>query len=177
MVITYPDGETVDLLFDRRLHSYKVEDEIVPSATKVLDIISKPALVPWALKVGVGWLEKNIFHDEKSSSKKTNVYKSQMGLDAIIKGVKSAYRQKSHSALNIGSITHDWVEGAINWKLNGGEIPKLPTQEEALNSIDAFKLWVGENNVEWISSEEKLYNRKYKYAGTVDARANIIGDY
>ena len=177
MVITYPDGETVDLLFDRRLHSYKVEDEIVPSATKVLDVISKPALVPWALKVGVGWLERNIFHDEKSSSKKTNVYKSQMGMDSIIKGIKSAYRQKSHSALNIGTITHDWVEDAINWKLNGGEIPKLPTQEEALNSIDAFKSWVGENNVEWISSEEKLYNRKYKYAGTVDARANINGEY
>ena len=177
MVITYPDGETVDLLFDRRLHSYKIEDEIVPSATKVLDVISKPALVPWALKVGVGWLENNIFHDEESSSQKTNVYKSQMGLDAIIKGIKSAYRKKSHSALNIGSVTHDWVEDAINWKLNGGEIPKLPTQEEALNSIDAFKSWVGENNVEWISSEEKLYNRKYKYAGTVDARANINGEY
>ena len=38
MVITYPDGEEVDLLFDRRLHSYKVGEEIVPSATKVLGV-------------------------------------------------------------------------------------------------------------------------------------------
>jgi hypothetical protein len=177
MVITYPNGETVDLLFDRRLHSYKVQGEKIPSATKVLDIISKPALIPWALKVGVGWLEKNMFHDEDSSSNNTNIYKSALGLDSIIKGVKSAYRQKSTSALNIGSITHNWVEGAINYHLKGGEIPKIPPQEEAQNSIDAFKLWVGENDVEWLSAEEKLFHRKYKYAGTVDARANINGEY
>lgn len=177
MLIEYPNGEYVDLLFDRRLHSYKVGEDIIPSATKVLDVISKPALVPWALKVGVDWLEKNIFHDEKSSSSKTNVYKSSMSLDPILKGIKSAYRGKSKSALNIGTITHEWVESAINWKLNGGEIPKLPTQDEALNAIDAFKLWVSENTVEWLSSEEKLYHRKYKYAGTLDARAIINGEY
>ena len=177
MQIEYPNGESVELLFDKRLHSYKVGEVIVPSATRVLDIIAKPALVPWALKVGVGWLEKNIFHDEKSSSKKTNVYKSAMGLDSIIKGIKSAYRSNSRDALNIGSVTHEWVEEAINWKINGGEIPVLPKQDEALNAIDAFKSWVSENNVEWLSSEEKLYHRKYGYAGTVDARANINGEY
>jgi len=177
MVITYPDGEEVDLLFDRRLHSYKVKNEVVPSATKVLDIISKPALIPWALKVGAGWLEKNMFHDDDSSSNNTNVYKSPLGFESIIKGVKSAYRQKSTSALNIGSITHDWVEGAVNYHLKGGEIPKLPTQEEAINSINAFKSWTQENEIEWLSSEEKLYHRQHKYAGTLDARANINGEY
>jgi hypothetical protein len=50
--INYHDGDTVEMLFDSKLHSYKVGDEIIPSATKVLDVISKPALVPWALKVG-----------------------------------------------------------------------------------------------------------------------------
>ena len=61
--------------------------------------------------------------------------------------------------------------------MKGGVIPKLPTQEEALNSIDAFKAWVQENEIEWLSSEEKLYHRKHKYAGTVDARAYINGEY
>jgi len=177
MNITYPDGEIVELLFDKRLHSYKVGEEIVPSATKVLDIISKPALVPWALKVGVNWLEKNVFQDEESSSKNTKIYKSSMGLDNIIKGVKSAYRSSSKDALNIGTITHDWVEGAIKWKLNGGEMPKMPKQEEAQNSISAFRKWIAANNVEWLSSEEKVYNRKDGYAGTLDARAHINGEY
>jgi hypothetical protein len=175
--INYHDGDTVEMLFDSKLHSYKVGDEIIPSATKVLDIISKPALVPWALKGGANWLEKNFFFDEDSSSKKTKVYKSRMALEPLIKGMKSAYRGKSHDAINIGNITHEWVEAAINWKLEGGNIPKMPKQEEAVNAIDAFKDWVSQNVVEWKSSEEKLFNRKYRYAGTVDARAIINGEY
>ena len=126
MKLNYHDGDTVEMLFDSKLHSYKVGDEIIPSATKVLDIISKPALVPWALKVGANWLEKNFFFDEDSSSKKTKVYKSRMAIEPLIKGMKSAYRSKSHDAINIGNITHNWVEEAINWKLEGGEIPKMP---------------------------------------------------
>ena len=177
MVITYPNGEEVDLLFDRRLHSYKAGDEIVPSATKVLGVISKPALVPWALKVGVEWLEEKMFKDEESSSNGTHVYKSPLSFESIIKGIKSAHRQTSTSAINIGIITHDWVEEAINFHMKGGVIPKLPTQEEALNSIDAFQSWVQENEIEWLSSEEKLYHRKLKYAGTLDARAYINGEY
>ena len=53
----------------------------------------------------------------------------------------------------------------------------MPKQEEAVNSIEAFKDWVSQNVVEWKSSEEKLFNRKYRYAGTVDARAIINGEY
>jgi hypothetical protein len=177
MKIEYHDGDVVEMLFDEKLHSYKVGDEVIPNATKILDIISKPALVPWALKVGADWLEKNFFYDEDASSKKTSVYKSRMALEPLLKGIKSAYRSKSRDALNIGSLTHEWVEGAINWKIDGGEIPMMPQQEEAVNAIRAFQGWVGENVVEWLSSEEKIFHRKYKYAGTVDARAVINGEY
>ena len=177
MVITYPDGEEVELLFDRRLHSYKVGETMVPSATKVLGVIAKPALMHWALNMGVEWLQEKMFKDEESSANGTHVYKSPLSFDSIVKGIKSAHRQTSTSALNIGTITHDWVEGAINFHMKGGVIPKLPTQEEALNSIDAFKAWVQENEIEWLSAEEKLYHRKHKYAGTVDARAYINGEY
>jgi hypothetical protein len=147
MKIEYHDGEVVEMLFDSKLHSYKVGDEIIPNATKILDVISKPALVPWALKVGADWLEKNFFFDKDASSKKTNVYKSRMAIEPLLKGIKSAYRGKSHDALNIGSVTHEWVEAAINWKIAGGEIPKMPRQEEAVNAIHAFQDWVGENVV------------------------------
>jgi len=177
MKIEYHDGDVVEMLFDKKLHSYKVGDEVIPNATKILDIISKPALVPWALKVGADWLEKNFFYDEDASSKKTSVYKSRMALEPLLKGMKSAYRSKSRDALNIGSLTHEWVEGAINWKIDGGEIPMMPQQEEAVNAIRAFQGWVGENVVDWLSSEEKIFHRKYKYAGTVDARAVINGEY
>ena len=173
-----PKGPSVELAFDKRLHSYKADDVIVPSATQVLGIISKPALVPWALKMGATWLERNMFYDDTSSSKGQGVFHTKgMGLDALIKGVKSAYRTKSGDALNIGNLTHEWLEKAIKWKLGEGEAPEKPTNEGVINAVDAFREWVKENDVKWLSSEEKLYNRDHKYAGTVDAIAEINGDY
>ena len=94
------------MLFDSKSHSYRVGDDIIPSATRVLDVISKPALVPWGLKVGAEWMAKHLFHDEDSSSKNTKVYKSRMALEPLLKGMKSAYRGTSKDALNIGNLTH-----------------------------------------------------------------------
>jgi len=178
MLIEYPKGPSVELAFDKRLHSYKADDVIVPSATQVLGIISKPALVPWALKMGATWLERNMFYDDTSSSEGQGVFHTKgMGLDALIKGVKAAYKTKSGDALNIGNLTHEWLEKAIKWKLGEGEAPDNPTNEGVINAVDAFRDWVKENDVKWLSSEEKLYNRGYKYAGTVDAIAEINGEY
>ncbi len=180
MKLEYSKGSPVEveLAFDKRLHSYKANDEIVPSATQILGIISKPALVPWALKMGATWLERNMFYDDTSSSKGQGVFHTKgMGLDALIKGVKSAYKTKSGDALNIGTLTHDWLEEAIKWKLGQGDAPKKPTHEGVINAVDAFRDWAGENDVEWISAEEKLYHREFKYAGTVDAIARINGEY
>ena len=109
MVINYPDGEVVDLLFDRRLHSYKVGDEVVPSATKVLNIISKPALIPWALKVGVGWLEKNIFHDEDAGRLEVPLMLAEGIADEIEAPVAMIEVHPTHERLEVGVV---WLNDA-----------------------------------------------------------------
>ena len=178
MLIEYARGNSVELGFDRRLHAYKVGDNAVPSATKVLGVISKPALIPWALKSGATWLENNLFYDDTSSSKGQGIFHTKgLGLDALIKGMKSAYRTKSGDAINIGTITHDWLEAAIKWKLGEGEPPTMPRNEGAQKSIEAFRSWLEDNEVEWHSAEEKVYHRKYRYAGTVDAVATVNGEF
>ena len=58
MIIDYHNGEKVELQFAEAYHSYMVGKELVPSVTQACGIISKPALVPWALKEGVEWLAK-----------------------------------------------------------------------------------------------------------------------
>jgi hypothetical protein len=178
--IEYHDGEVVELGFDDRLHSYRVgkdpETELIPSVTQTMDVISKPALIPWALKEGVEWLAGNLFFDRETKHK--NIFHTKgMGIDFLTKGIKGAYRNTSTSAINIGSITHKWVEEAIRWKLEGGDPPLMPKQKEAQTAIEAFRAWVSENEVEWHSAERKLYHRTYKYAGTVDAVATINGEH
>ena len=181
MQITYHDGEVVDLLFDKTLHAYRVQGKPVPSATKVLGIINKPALIPWALKMGAGWLEKNVFMDEEESSSGLFTYTSRMGLEQMVKGIKSAYRGTSGNALEIGNDTHQWIEKALiqfmaeDGKFGDENLPEKPEGFETNNSISAFENWVADNEVHFLQSEEKVYSRTDHYAGTLDCAAMVNG--
>ena len=183
MEITYHDGESIALSFDEKLHAYRVDGKPVPSATKVLGVISKPALIPWSLKMGSEWLEKHMFHDEELDQEQgVFTYTSRLTLDALIKGIKAAYRPTSGGALEIGNNTHKWIEDAVNifledeGKFGDDNLPDRPVdQPEVNNSIDAFLEWVADNDVKFYQSEMKLYSRQDHYAGTVDCVADVNG--
>ena len=100
-----------------------------------------------------------------------------MTAEEIALGIKKAYRQKSEGAIELGKLVHQWCEDAILWKLGKGEVPAMPESTQASNAINAFRDWVKQIEVEWIAAEQPLYNRKYKYAGTVDAVANVNGEF
>ena len=170
MKIEYHDGETIELDFDEKKHYYTIEGKYAPSVTTILDSIAKPALIPWAANEGAKFFSMN--------------YGKLLGEDPsmthadMAKGIRGAFRKTSGSALNVGMAVHKWCEEAILWKSGRGEIPDMPTKwAEAENSINAFREWVKANVVKWLTVEEKVYNRKYNYAGTVDATAIINGEY
>jgi genome maintenance exonuclease 1 len=167
MLIQYHDGEDIELEFDEKKHYYTVGGSYAPSVTTILDSIAKPALMPWAVKMGAEWFEANC----KSFAK------DELSVKDMVKGIKGAYRQKSKDALDIGMAVHKWCEEAILWKLGKGEIPIMPKDEAAVNSINAFREWIKVNDVEWHTVEEKVYHRGHKYAGTVDATATVNGEY
>ena len=163
--ITFHDGTEKTLNFREDKHWYSVDGDYVPSVTTILNVISKPALVPWAVKMGAEWFRDN----------RKDYLKGDIKLDDMVKGIKGAYRKKSQDALNIGEEVHAWCEQAIKFKLGVGTMPSMPDNEVVRESIENFRDWTKENDVKWLSSEEKIYNRKYKYAGTVDAIAEVNG--
>jgi len=170
MKIEYHDGEVIELNLEEKKHYYTVEGKYAPSVTTILDSIAKPALVPWAANEGAKFFGMNA---HKLLGKNPSMTEAEMG-----KGIRGAFRKTSGSALNVGTAVHKWCEEAILWKLGRGEIPDMPTKwAEAENSINAFREWVKSNEVEWLTVEEKVYHRDYKYAGTVDATAIINGEY
>ena len=181
MEITYHDGESITLSFDKQLHAYRVDGKPVASATKVLSVISKPALIPWALKQGSEWVERNLYADEEDKKIGAFKYSSRLGLAQLVKGIKSAYRGSSGSAMETGTTAHEWIEDALKTFMSGegsfgdDNLPDLPDDPDACNSIDAFKAWVGDNDIDFISSEEKIYSRQDNYAGTLDCAAYVNG--
>ena len=54
-IIKYSDGSEVDLIFDEKLHKYKVGDDVIPSVTKIIDGIVPIYLTQWAANVGADW--------------------------------------------------------------------------------------------------------------------------
>ena len=181
MEITYHDGESITLSFDKQLHAYRVDGKPVASATKVLSVISKPALIPWALKQGSEWVERNLYADEEDKKIGAFKYSSRLGLAQLVKGIKSAYRGSSGSAMETGTTAHEWIEDALKTFMSGegsfgdDNLPDLPDDPDACNSIDALKAWVGDNDIDFISSEEKIYSRQDNYAGTLDCAAYVNG--
>tara|TARA_Y100001951_G_C11290113_1_gene271544 strand:- start:1030 stop:1788 length:759 start_codon:yes stop_codon:yes gene_type:complete len=166
-LIKFHDGEELILDFNEGKHIYKVEGEYAPSVTTILNSINKPALIPWAASEGAKWFSNNA----------AGFLTKELSVDDVAKGIRGAYKEKSRSAMDIGQMVHSWCEKAILWKLGAGDIPEMPDNEAAKSSIGAFQDWIKTHDIKWISAEQKVYNRRYKYAGTVDAVAEIDDEF
>jgi hypothetical protein len=174
--IEYSDGQIVNLEFDEAKHWYKVEGEYVPSVTGVLrTTIAKPALMYWAVNCAVNYVDE--FFGEVGNADST-MYISEDDIKNLKSGMKGAHNKVSGSGIQVGKDFHKYAEEAVSWKLgNSTEIPELPTDLQTLNSVNAFREWVNLNEIKWLSSEEKIYNRELKFAGTVDAVAEINDEF
>ena len=169
MKIEFNDGESVDLEFNEAKHQYSHNGEFVPAVTSVLSttIAKQQFLMPWAVKMGAEWFKDN---SEAFSQ-------AEISIDDMVNGIKRAYKKKSAGAIDLGRQVHEWCEQAILWKLGNAEVPSMPTDEKAVNSINAFREWDKHNEVEWLAAEQRVYSRTHNYAGTVDAVARVNGEF
>lgn len=159
------NGE-IELCFDDKKHAYTVQGEYTPSATQVLGIINKPALLGWAVNCAIEFLKKVI--------KAGRSYDELEILD-MLEEAKGAHRKKKEKAADIGTLAHDWCEKYIKAILNHQPDPEPLVNEQARNCCQAFTKWVSENNVAFIKSERKIYSKLWKYAGTLDIEAIVNG--
>lgn len=175
--ITFPDGDVCELLFDEEKHSYTVGGEKVPSVTRVVDgAFPKQGLIDWAVKSGADFFQASIEQYVLAPGDAGTYMVPQRVIKHIYDGIKAAHKTISNEAMDTGSLVHKWIEDAIRWKMGEGEAPELPDDEAALNCIEAFREWAKDNDVKWLAIEQKLYSRKYKFAGTADALAEVNGD-
>ena len=94
--------------------------------------------------------------------------------EKLVLEAKGAHKEKLEEAGNVGHIAHAWIEDLIKAKIAGdraaevNQLCKFPDDERARNCCIAACEWMARHNVRWISTERKIYSRKYKYAGTMD---------
>ncbi len=179
-MIKYKDGREFQLVFDPDVHSYKVDGEKVPSVTKVIDACFPKHLTDWAVAEGADFFKASLEPYRLAPTEDSGTFMLPARVVThIYKGIQTAYKAIGKDAAQIGTIVHDWIESAINYKMNGGAAPKTPKGDEVGNCIKAYKDWSRERKPVWLQTEQKIYYHDPGgvncYAGTVDAVAEVDG--
>jgi len=160
-------NDSVELVFNEAKHTYTIDNKIIQGVTGVCGVINKPALVPWAAKVG---------HDFLLANFEPGRPYDEIEIADLAADMKVAHRKQTNKAATIGTMAHNYIEGAIKYKLGVWDNkPKKPANKQALNAINAYAEFAKHYEIEYHASEPKVYSKLYGYAGTLDIDATING--
>jgi hypothetical protein len=180
---SFYQGEVI-LRYDVKAHKYfLIKDgdlELQDGVTSICHIIDKSeVLMNWAVKV---MAQKALDTTPTFELPTGDRFVPQMAwseYEKIILEAKKAKDEHLETAGGIGHEAHDWVEKLIKATLAGNEsrrlelLAKFPDDERAMNACLAALEWMSKHNVRWRATEQKIYSRQYRYAGTMDGLAMV----
>ena len=171
------DG-SIQLFFDEGPHVYyrfkdSGERENIDGVTTVLNVISKPYLVPWATKLCIETLKTKMLDNAGRV-----VEFSTEELFSWFEEAKNKHKDHLETAGDIGKIAHDCLEQNIKRAIreSGGVVDRLeglPENEQARNCVLAAFEWMKAHNVRFLHTERKVYSLLYNVAGTLDGDAVV----
>lgn len=144
---------------NKRLYSWR--DENYWSVTTIISGgLPKPALLPWGIKmVAEGAVRL-------ADTLPALVAEDPDAAVRMLKGLPYAQRDR---AADLGTLIHAATEAYVL----GKPFPKWP--KTIAQQMDGFKAFLKDYEPEYIATEASVYNRKQRYAGTLDAIATIDG--
>ncbi len=155
--------------FDEEKHVHMLDGRKIKGCTTILDVISKPALIPWAAGEVVKYIEENCDYEELENVEVPDFYRV---TKEQLKAAKSAHRKKKEKAADWGTIVHKAIETWIKTNV-------VPTAviakgenyillDEHLVAVNNFVSWATQNNVEFLISEKGIYSEEWQIGGIVD---------
>jgi len=154
------NGE-VKLLFSPGKHQYFVGESQIDGCTGILSALGKPAIPQWAVNTCLDFIKEKL---------KPGQALDEIELKALLDEAKYAHTRKRDKAGDIGTMVHAYCEDWIK-----GKEPAIPFNDKVRNGANAFLDWVEKHNVKFTESERKIYSRRYRYAGTLDAEGLVDG--
>jgi len=129
----------------------------VPSVTTILDVLAKPALIPWANRLGLRGIDSSKYVDEKAAIG-TLAHK-------MICGFLTGSMIVEPTPFTIEDVSFDFPDYTAN------------QMEMAHLCFEKFREWYSENDIEFILSEAVFVSEEYKYGGTIDFYCKLNGKY
>ena len=143
--------------FDEAKHAHMLNGKPLHGVTTVMDkTLSKPALIPWAVKVTVEWI-------------KTHCGISPLGggylvTDADLENAKKEHSSKKTNAGAWGTRVHNACEV---W-CETGQLPTSPDDEDILKSVENFKEFIETNGFKVLGVERPVWSKEWWIGGIFD---------
>lgn len=140
----------------------------LPSVTTILNVIGKPALVPWAKKVSLEKMRAELYGyvDDPLFGGQRTIERSQV--DQIIAAASKRPDEVRDAAGDFGTAAH----GLIERILLGESVTPTPSFEAVVQN---FLHWYEGSGLQITASEKMVYSIAHGYAGTMDATATRGG--
>jgi hypothetical protein len=150
-----------------KAHRYKVSDlgskpEHCPSVTTILNVLAKPALVEWGVRVACDYVYDNLqLLTKQRSFSIDQVFK-------IVEMARTAHDRTRQEAADIGTEAHDWLRDYWLSIIRKTDKPVMPGDPKVKNCVDAALDWFSQHKVVPIAVEVPLYSRLLKICGRED---------
>lgn len=146
---------------DGRTYSIYLDDGVlvVPSVTTVMNVIEKPALVPWAFNVGI----EETFRLFKEMPDDMGFIADHQGVRKMLNTLERTPKERKEDGGRRGTIIHDNLAAVFA----GHEIKDVP--EIVLPYVAQLKKFLDDYDPIIIASELKVAHIEQKYAGRFDA--------
>ena len=133
---------------------YEVDGVRHVRVTTALNVISKPALVPWAIRETT-----NKMRAVMEASVNTTI--DPVWIEEALQAAKEYPDEARDAAAAKGTAIH---EAIYNWETMG-ERPSDPVENQAVQAYDAWRMTVA---MEVVASELTVWSPSDQYAGTID---------
>lgn len=158
---------------------YDINGSNLPSVTTILSVLSKPLLMPWAVKMTTEAMQQLIYDHGIHNQLEGTITLSweddndgHMGLENMLAEAKKAYRAKSKEAMDIGTKVHEAIQNFFDSNLTMK--PEEVQDEDARRGFEAFLMWGATHDVDIIRYEQVVSDNK-TYAGRYDLLATVDG--
>lgn len=145
--------------FDDSRHCHMLDGKPLIGVTTCLGIIAKPALVPWAVKLAVEYMENWLESDSPYESRAE-----------ALANAKKAHTEKKDTAGTFGKNVHKACE---EWIKEGKNPEGLDEKEQ--KAFDNFKSWAETHNVKFLESEINVWSEEMWTGGICDLVLEIDG--
>lgn len=143
-----------------RTYTDPLTGDTFPSVTNILNVIDKPALIPWAARMAAEYA-----YDRRETL-------GVMDRAEYVDTVKTNWRRKRDDAADRGTNVHAAVEEYLR---SGGTLDADEWEPNVLAHVEQFQRFARDHRPTLRFVETTVYSPRYGYAGTLDMLADLHG--